>query len=564
MIKFVSFLFIALLSISSHAMQHGSSAAGKGKNETTCTIASLKCAKAPSASFGPDGKLWLAWVFGGHVYVQHSVDNGASFSQPLSVNRAPEKITARAENRAKIQLDNAGNIYISWTQPLNKPYTGNIRFSRSVDGGKTFSKPITVNDDHQEISHRFDSMVVSDDGKVFISWLDKRDQQAAKDKQQEYIGGALYYSYSDDQGQTFSKNMNLSDNSCVCCRIAMALDNNNLPVIAWRDIYGNDIHNQIRDHSLLTFRSALKPNKKIRLSHEQWNIDGCPHHGPALDVDSNNVIHSTWFNDVSNEEQGSDYVLFYGNSISGFNISDYKPMGFGQVDKQSAHPYVLTSNQRATKDQMVFLVWKEFDGKKTDILLKTSKNSGTSWSDRRVISTTAGASDHPLLVKNSNSVYLSWHTQNEGYRFIELSSIAELVEVNLKTLDMGRFEKIVADKNKQDHLVVLWSFDCPPCITELKKISELHRQYPEYQLTLINTDSMDEQTRVKKMLADYNLRGLDNWGFSDIDAEKLRYDIDSRWFGDLPRSYFFPVNGKVKRLRGALTSAELRALFQPS
>ena len=84
------------------------------------------------------------------------------------------------------------------------------------------------------------------------------------------------------------------------------------------------------------------------------------------------------------------------------------------------------------------------------------------------------------------------------------------------------------------------------------------------ELTLINTDSMDEQTRVKKMLADYNLRGLDNWGFSDIDAEKLRYDIDSRWFGDLPRSYFFPVNGKIKRLRGALTSAELRALFQPS
>ena len=416
MIKFVSFLFIALLSFSSNAMQHGSStvssAAGKGVNKEACTMASLKCAKAPSASFGPDGKLWLAWVFAGHVYVQYSNDQGKSYSAPSIVNRAPEKIAARAENRAKIQLDNAGNIYISWTQSLNKLYTGNIRFSRSVDGGQSFSQPITVNDDLQEISHRFDSMVVSDDGKVFISWLDKRDQQAAKDKQQEYIGGALYYSYSADQGQSFSKNMNLSDNSCVCCRIAMALDSNNLPVIAWRDIYGNDANNQIRDHSLITFNSELKPAKKIRLSNEQWKINGCPHHGPALDVDSNNVVHSTWFNDSSNEEQDGDHVLFYGNSSN-----DYKAMGFGQADKQSAHPYV------ATMGQTVFLVWKEFDGKKTDIFMKTSKDAGISWSQNKVISTTAGSSDHPLLVKNSKAVYLSWHTQNEGYRFIELSLI---------------------------------------------------------------------------------------------------------------------------------------------
>ncbi len=415
MTKFVSFLFIALLSFSSNAMQHGGSSAGKGKNGTTCTIASLKCAKAPSASFGPDGKLWLAWVFGGHVYVQHSVDYGKTYSQPLSVNRAPEKIAARAENRAKIQLDSAGNIYISWTQSLNKKYTGNIRFSRSLDGGETFSQPITVNDDRQEISHRFDSMVVSDDGKVFISWLDKRDQQAAKDKGLEYIGGALYYSYSADQGKTFSKNMNLSDNSCVCCRIAMALDNNNLPVIAWRDIYGNDVNNQIRDHSLITFDSELKPGKKIRLSNEQWKINGCPHHGPAVDVDGNGVVHSTWFNDSSNEEQDGDHVLFYGNSSNA-----YKAMGFGQADKQSAHPYVATLNQDGVS-QTVFLVWKEFDGKKTDILMKVSQDAGASWGQNTVVSTTVGSSDHPLLVKNSKAVYLSWHTQDEGYRFLPLS-----------------------------------------------------------------------------------------------------------------------------------------------
>lgn len=137
-------------------------------------------------------------------------------------------------------------------------------------------------------------------------------------------------------------------------------------------------------------------------------------------------------------------------------------------------------------------------------------------------------------------------------------------DVNLQLFDVGSFEKIVTTKNKQDHLVILWSFDCPPCMHELEKVSELYQQYPEYQLTLINTDAIEEQVRVKKILQKYHLTELDNWQFANVDAEKLRYDIDSRWFGDLPRSYFFPLQGKIKRLRGALTFAELLALFKPA
>ena len=49
--------------------------------------------------------------------------------------------------------------------------------------------------------------------------------------------------------------------------------------------------------------------------------------------------------------------------------------------------------------------------------MKESKDSGISWSKNKIVSTTAGSSDHPQLVKDSETVYLSWHTQDEGYRF---------------------------------------------------------------------------------------------------------------------------------------------------
>lgn len=144
------------------------------------------------------------------------------------------------------------------------------------------------------------------------------------------------------------------------------------------------------------------------------------------------------------------------------------------------------------------------------------------------------------------------------------NSVQASSPTDLKLFDVGSFEQVVKKKDKKDHLVILWSFDCPPCIKELQKVSVLNQQYPAYQLTLINTDGLEEQARVKTLLEKYNLLTLDNWIFSGADEEKLRYDIDARWFGDLPRSYFFPIQGKVKRLRGALTSAELLELFQPT
>lgn len=405
MIKY-ALILMGLLSLTSNLtamQQHG------GQSAKSCIMPSLTCAQAPSAIFDQQGKLWLAWAFGGHIYIQHSNNQGKTYSQPQSINAVPENIAARAENRPKIQLDDNGNIYISWTQSLKKRYTGNIRFSRSLDEGKTFSAPITINDDQQQISHRFDSLAVTNDGRIFISWLDKRDAEIAKQKQQPYLGGALYYTYSSNLGKTFSKNLKLSDNSCVCCRIAMTLDKNNLPIIAWRDIYGDNI----RDHSLISFNNPLHAKPKQRLSNEQWKIDGCPHHGPSIGVDSGNSVHASWFNDVD-----GPHVLFYANNRTKEGFS--KTMGFGNANKQSSHPYVLTQQEN------VYLVWKEFDGQKTEILLKTSKDYGSTWNTQTTLVKTQGPSDHPLLIRNDHQVFLSWHSSIEGYQLVPLSSVKEL------------------------------------------------------------------------------------------------------------------------------------------
>jgi len=355
---------------------------------------------AVTASFDENGRLWLASVRDHHIYVSYSDDRGLTRSTPVKVNAEPENILGDGENRPKI-IVRKGVIYVSYTQGLAKPMTGDIRFSRSLDGGKSFSVPLTVNDNHEVISHRFDAMTVNGKGHIYIAWLDKRDLSAAQKKGEKYNGAAVYYAMSDDGGASFQRNVKIVDYTCECCRVAMAVDIDDFPVVVWRHIYEANI----RDHALIKLDGKMVPT---RLSHENWNIAACPHHGPSLSIASDGIYHAAWFS-KSPERHG----LFYAYSTDqGKTFSS--ALNFGNFEAQAAHPSVLSLGSH------IYLVWKEFDGESTGVFGMVSVDGGKSWSVPGKLATSSDTSDSPMLVSENNRAYLSWNTKNEGYRLIEI------------------------------------------------------------------------------------------------------------------------------------------------
>lgn len=90
------------------------------------------------------------------------------------VNSAPEQVAADHDSRPKVAVGRDGEIFVTWIQPLAKPYTGFILFARSTDGGKSFAAPLTAHANRDEITHRFDAIAVDGAGRIFVSWIDKR------------------------------------------------------------------------------------------------------------------------------------------------------------------------------------------------------------------------------------------------------------------------------------------------------------------------------------------------------------------------------------------------------
>lgn len=355
---------------------------------------------AVGATFDAQGRLWRASVNDGHVAVSHSDDLGKTYSAPVVVNPTPELVAADGENRPKILVATNGNVYLSWPRSLETPFAGDVRFSRSVDGGKSFAAPITVNDNRESIAHRFDSMGVNRRGQIYLAWLDKRDAEAAKTRGEKYSGISVYSAVSDDEGGSFKANVRVTEHSCECCRTAMAVDRDGVPVVVWRHVFDGNI----RDHALARLDGKMSA---VRLSHDNWNVAACPHHGPAISIGEDGVYHAAWFSNSSHQRG-----LFYAHSADqGKTFS--APFNFGKPAVQAAHPAVLSQGRR------VHLAWKEFDGENTRIVAMHSRDGGKSWSAPMGLASTADTSDSPLLIAGNDRVYLSWNSKNEGYRLIE-------------------------------------------------------------------------------------------------------------------------------------------------
>ena len=356
---------------------------------------------AISTAFDTEGRLWRVRTEAGHVLVDSSDDLGASFGRAARVNPERETIGTEGDNRPKIAIAADGAVYVSYTQLLGRPFSGDIRFSRSLDGGRSFSPPITVNDNRDVISHRFDSLAIGPGGEVYIAWLDKRDESAARKRGEPYVGAALYYAVSTDRGERFGANVKLADHSCECCRIALALAPDGAPRAFWRHVYGENE----RDHALMRLDAKDAPR---RITHGRWRVDACPHHGPALAIDGEGVHHFAWF-DNGPESRG----LFYAHSADG-GASVSLPMPLGELAARPAHPAVIV------RGEAVYLAWKEFDGEVSPVRAMRSRDGGLTWSAPAVVAVAEDASDHPQLVSDGERVFLSWNTLAEGYRLIPL------------------------------------------------------------------------------------------------------------------------------------------------
>ncbi len=389
-----------------------------GKHQTkpvaTCQSNIMVCAKTISSVVTKQGRIWSTWSAGQHLYLNYSDDLGRSYSPPMLVNSVPEKISTRGENRPKIALDNHGNVYLSWVTPLSKRFTANVRFSYLSIITNQLSAPVTVNNDNLLTGHSFNEMVVTPQGDVYISWLDGRAKVAAAKKGIRLRNSEIYLAHANFlTGKTTFDNNFLTQGTCVCCRLAMDLDDKGLPMLMWRHIFGDNY----RDHGFLTMKTQTQANTLKRVSFENWQINGCPHQGPSIVRETTgkhvNRVHMAWFNSAP-DASGLFYAYSDDNGVTMSKVNN-----FAKKTYHPEHPFIVENLVTQNSHEKVQLVWREFDGKAFQIYYQSSAN-GEHWSAATKIAEAKEGVDYPYIIKHPSGNYLHWQVAGQGLMLVKL------------------------------------------------------------------------------------------------------------------------------------------------
>jgi thiol-disulfide isomerase/thioredoxin len=121
----------------------------------------------------------------------------------------------------------------------------------------------------------------------------------------------------------------------------------------------------------------------------------------------------------------------------------------------------------------------------------------------------------------------------------------------------GSYQKIISARAGKPFIVSLWSLDCTYCRDDMVLFGKLSKKYPGLDLVLISTDTPEHMKEIERTLKKYPLKKAESWVFADSFAERLRYEVDTQWYGELPRTYFYDVHGQAFALSGKLDYAQI-------
>ncbi|MBS0644692.1 MAG: TlpA family protein disulfide reductase [Proteobacteria bacterium] len=110
----------------------------------------------------------------------------------------------------------------------------------------------------------------------------------------------------------------------------------------------------------------------------------------------------------------------------------------------------------------------------------------------------------------------------------------------------GSWQQLRAEHQGRPAIVHFWGLTCAPCLVELPKWGAFRRDHPDADLVLVAADPIPQQTEaLSEMLAKAGLQGVESWWFQDRFTERLFWEVDRSWQGELPYTVLLAADGSA-------------------
>jgi hypothetical protein len=291
-----------------------------------------------------------------------------------------------------VAADAENNIYVVWSE---KPglFSGNFEvfFSKSLDGGVTFSPPVNIsNNAGDSLTPR----IAESDGVLYVVWSDKTGGTSGKYD--------IRFSKSSNMGDDWDASVKLSSNSGDSITPAIAASGSDVYVV-WSDKTSGtsnrfDIQFKKSDNGGASFTPNTASGTKVS-SNSGESLT------PDVDVSTSGIF-VVW-SDTSGGTSGNFDILLKKSTDGG---TTFLP-NTANAKNISTNSGISLTPSLAVDGDSVYVTWSDTTGGTSgnfDILFKKSTDAGDNFGSVVNVSTTSSLSATPRIVASSGIVHIAW------------------------------------------------------------------------------------------------------------------------------------------------------------
>lgn len=80
-------------------------------------------------------------------------------------------------------------------------------------------------------------------------------------------------------------------------------------------------------------------------------------------------------------------------------------------------------------------------------------------------------------------------------------------------------------------------------------------------MIMLAADEPSATEQIQSTLEKHQLSDIENWVYADDNTKKLQFEIDPKWYGELPRTYFFDKAHQRTGVSGVLSKQDYDEMF---
>jgi hypothetical protein len=348
----------------------------------------------PQLAIADDGTLHVVAIHAGNIAVAASRDGGKTFAPPVIAIDAGGRATGGLQRGPRIGIAGKGRITV--TAPVvideaerEKRYpVAELLLAVSEDGGKTWGRPVRVNEAAKKAPEALHWLAVGPSGEAFVAWLDIRGRKQGQDL---FLAAA--------RGAEVGRNVKAASQVCECCAPGIAAGGDGGVTLAYRE--GGD--RPSREIYLLSARPDTGPaGKPLRLNREPSGLRTCPMSAPAVAISRDGKrVAAAWMDQRSGKDARDVFWAFV----------DAGKVGLDEVVHAEAkgdqdHPSLAFDEAGAA-----WIAWEDRRSGKKRIHVRSSRPEDP---DTPLTGEDEGTVSFPALAAASGLVAVAYESNRDG------------------------------------------------------------------------------------------------------------------------------------------------------